>query len=244
MIRLLTRWLFASILLLAWVVAARCAGAGEYVSGKVWPEPKVVDPGCATKAPSDAIVLFDGKDLSKWAGGEQWIIKDGAATSHGAGITTKQAFGSCQVHVEFATPEKVEGAGQGRGNSGVYLMNTYELQILDSYNNKTYFDGQCGSIYKEYPPLVNVSRKPGEWQTYDIIFEAPKFEAKGKLLKPAFMTVLQNGVLVQNHAELLGATAWDKPPAYTAHPPKMPLHLQFHGNPVRFRNIWIRELKD
>ncbi len=239
-----TRWWGALVLWLLGMVLASDARTAEYVSGKVWPEPKVVDPGCATKAPSDAIVLFDGKDLSKWNGGEQWIVKDGTATPDKGGITTKQAFGSCQLHVEFATPEKVEGTGQGRGNSGVYLMNTYELQILDSYNNKTYFDGQCGSMYKQYPPLVNVSRKPGEWQTYDIIFEAPKFDAAGKLLKPAFITVLQNGVLVQNHVELLGATFWEKPPAYTAHPAKMPLHLQFHHNPVRFRNLWIRELKD
>ena len=240
----LTRRLVASVLWLAWFCGPGCAVAAEYVSGKVWPEPKVIDPGCAAKAPSDAVVLFDGKDLSQWAGGDQWLIKDGAATSRGGGITSKQAFGSCQLHVEFATPEKVEGTGQGRGNSGVYLMNTYELQILDSCNNKTYYDGQCASIYKQCPPLVNASRKPGEWQTFDVVFEAPKFDAAGKLLKPAFITVLHNGVLVQNHVEILGASAWEKPPAYAAHAPKLPLHLQFHGNPVRFRNIWLREMKD
>lgn len=216
--------------------------AAEYVSGKKWPEPKVIEPGDACHAPSDAIVLFDGKDLSKWNDGDLWIVKDGCAMGNKKDITTKQAFGSCQLHVEWAEPEKVVGDGQGRGNSGVYLMNTYELQILDSYNNKTYFDGQCGSIYKQWPPLVNACRKPGEWQTYDVVFEAPKFDKSGKLLKPAFITVLQNGVLVQNHTELLGATFYDRPAAYKAHADKLPILLQFHGNPVKFRNIWIREL--
>lgn len=235
---------FGSLVFAAWLCGPGLAVAAEYVSGKVWSEPKVIDPGCATKAPSDAVVLFDGKGLSQWVDGEKWIVKDGAATSHGGGIRTKQGFGSCQLHLEFATPEKVEGHGQGRGNSGVYFMNAYELQILDSYDNKTYFDGQCASIYKQHPPLVNASRKPGEWQTYDVVFTAPKFDSAGKLLKPAYMTVLHNGVLVQNHSELLGGTFWERPPAYTAHAAKLPLSLQFHGNPVRFRNIWIRELKD
>jgi len=239
-----TRWFLAWGVLSAWLVGPVCGTAAEYVSGKVWPEPKVIDPGSATKAPSDAIVLFDGKDLSQWNGGEKWIVKDGVAIPQGDGINSKRAFGSCQLHVEFATPEKVESSGQGRGNSGVYLMSTYELQILDSYNNTTYFDGQCGSIYKQYPPLVNASRKPGQWQTFDVVFEAPKFDAAGKLLKPAYITVLQNGVLVQNHTELLGGTFFEKPPQYTAHPAKLPLHLQYHNNPVRFRNIWVRELKD
>jgi len=242
MSRRMHRWLVVLVAVLGSAGLAACLMAAEYVSGKVWPEPKVIDPGDACKAPSDAIALFDGKDLAQWEGGEKWIVKDGCAVSHGAGINTKRKFGSCQLHLEFATPEKVEGQGQGRGNSGVYLMNTYELQILDSFNNKTYFDGQCASIYKQWPPLVNASRKPGQWQTFDIVFEAPQFDAKGKLLKPAYMTVLHNGVLVQNHAEVLGASAWESAPKYAAHPDKLPLHLQFHGNPVRFRNIWIREL--
>jgi len=232
-----------------WAAVAALAGLGlaahlmaaEWKSGIVWPEPKVIDPGDATKAPSDAIVLFDGKDLSQWKGGDQWIVKDGHAISNKTSIETKRGFGSCQLHVEWAAPEKVEGEGQGRGNSGVYMMNTYEIQILDSYINKTYFDGQCASIYKQWPPLVNACRKPGQWQTYDIIFAAPQFKG-GKVAKPAYATVLQNGVLVQNHAEILGASAWERPPAYTPHPDKLPLQLQFHGNPVRFRNIWIREL--
>jgi hypothetical protein len=214
----------------------------EYLSGKVWPEPKVVTPGSEGGPPSDAIVLFDGHDLSQWHGGDKWLIKDGVATVHGGGITSKQSFGSCQLHAEWAAPEVVQGEGQGRGNSGIYFQGRYEVQVLDSYGNKTYYDGQAASIYKQWPPLVNACRKPGEWQTYDIIFDAPRFDADGQLTKPAYLTVLHNGVLVQNHAELQGATAWDRAPAYQAHPPKLPLHLQDHGNPVRFRNLWIREL--
>ena len=237
----LTGRLSAAVAVLAVAALAAHLIAGEWTSGKVWPEPKVIDPGDATKAPSDAVVLFDGKDLSQWKGGDQWIVKDGYAISNKTSIETKRGFGSCQLHVEWASPEKVVGESQGRGNSGVYLMNNYEVQILDSYINKTYFDGQCASIYKQWPPLVNACRKPGQWQTFDIIFTAPKFE-KGKVAKPACVTVLHNGVLVQNHAEILGTTAWDRAPAYAPHPERLPLQLQFHGNPVRFRNIWIREL--
>jgi hypothetical protein len=214
----------------------------EYLSGLVWPEPKVVDPGPPGGPPSDALVLFDGKDLSQWEGGP-WIIRDGYAVADHDGIRTKQSFGDCQLHVEWATPEKVESASQGRGNSGVFLMERYEVQILDSYRNQTYFDGQAGAIYKQTPPMVNACRKPGEWQTYDILFTAPRFDNAGKLLKPAYITVLQNGVLIENHFEIQGTTLWDTGPKYTAHPPKLPLYLQYHGNPVRFRNIWIRELK-
>ncbi|VTR98857.1 3-keto-disaccharide hydrolase [Tuwongella immobilis] len=215
----------------------------EYKSGIVWPEPVVVTPGEGTAPPSDAIVLFDGKDLSKFNGGPLWEIKDGYAIAKKTALVTKDKFGSCQLHVEFATPEKVEGSGQGRGNSGIYLMNRYEIQILDSYENTTYFDGQCGSVYKQQPPLVNVCRKPGEWQSYDIIFNAPEFDSKGQVTKPAVVTVLQNGVVVQNHFELKGGTFYDRPAAYIPHGPKEPLQIQFHGNPIRFRNIWLRELK-
>jgi hypothetical protein len=218
----------------------------EYQSGIKWAEPRVVDPGPAggpsSGPPSDAIVLFDGKDLSKWEN-NKWIVKDGCAIASGGGIRTKQAFGDCQLHVEWASPEKVKGSGQNRGNSGVYIMGNYEVQILDSYRNETYYDGQAGAIYKQHPPLVNVCRKPGEWQTYDIVFTAPRFAKDGKLQKPAFVTVLQNGVLIQNHFEILGQSAWDAAPAYHPHPEKLPLDLQYHGNPVKFRNIWIRELK-
>lgn len=184
--------------------------AEEYKSGKIWPEPKVITPGQNGGPPSDALVLFGGSDLSHWNGGEKWLIADGVATIRGGSISTKKSFGSCQLHVEWASPEEVKGDGQGRGNSGIYLMGHYEVQVLDSYNNLTYFDGQAGSLYKQWPPLVNACRKPGEWQTYDIIFDAPEFDAQGKVLKPAYVTVLHNGVVVQNHSELQGTTAWDR----------------------------------
>ena len=216
----------------------------EYKSGIEWLEPKVVHPGAAGGPPSDATLLFDGKDLSQWTNGEKWEVRDGFAIPRETGITSKQSFGDCQLHLEWATPAEVSGDGQGRGNSGVYLMERYEVQILDSYENKTYFDGQAGSIYKQHPPLVNACRKPGEWQTYDILFTAPRFNAQGKLTRPGYVTVLQNGVVVQNHFELLGGTFYEKPPAYEAHPHKAPIHIQFHGNPVRFRNIWIREMTE
>jgi hypothetical protein len=215
----------------------------EYKSGIVWPEPAVVTPGKDNGPPSDAVVLFDGTDLSKWVGGEKWPIKDGYATSTRGDIKTKDSFGDIQLHIEFATPAEVKGRGQGRGNSGVYLMERYEVQILDSYENKTYFDGQCASIYKQHPPLVNACRKPGEWQTFDIVFESPRFQ-DGKLARPGYVTVLHNGVVVQNHFELQGGTAYDRPAAYSPHPPKAPIRLQDHGNPVRFRNIWVRELRE
>lgn len=221
-------------------VALAPKNVDEYLSGIVWPEPPVVDPGDASRAPSDAIVLFDGTDLSAFEGGN-WEVKDGYAVVRGGGVTTKQAFGDCQLHLEFAMPTEVVGEGQGRGNSGVYLMGRYEVQILDSFQNPTYFDGQCGAIYKQSPPMVNASRKPGEWQTYDILFKAPKFAEDGTLLQPAYVTVLHNGVVLHHHYELQGSTAWDAPPSYSAHPEKLPFHIQDHGNPVRFRNIWIRE---
>jgi hypothetical protein len=224
------------------VLFASQLSAVEWNSGIPWPNVPVVDPGPVGGPPEDAIVLFDGKDLSLWDGGENWKIEDGVATSAVASIHTKQHFGDCQIHVEWASPAKVESSGQGRGNSGVYIMDRYEVQILDSYHNRTYADGQCAAVYKQRPPLANVSRKPGEWQTYDIVFEAPRFNPQGELVRPAYVTVLQNGVLVQNHTEIIGTTGWDQEPKYTAHPPKAPLQLQFHTNPVRFRNIWIREL--
>jgi hypothetical protein len=235
----------------AWLVLIAASAAGssmalpikEYISGKVWPEPKVVDPGPPGGPPSDAVVLFDGKDLSAWQGGGNWHVADGVATVGAGPISTKQAFGDCQLHIEWATPEKVSGSGQGRGNSGVFLQGLYELQVLDSYDNTTYYDGQAGAIYKQTPPLVNACRKPGAWQSYDIVFQSPRFDSGGKLTRPAYITVLQNGVLIQNHTELLGATSYIQAPSYSAHAPKLPLMLQAHGNPVRFRNIWIRELE-
>src|SRR5438874_2622938 len=211
----------------------------EYKSGIVWPEPPVIDPGPPGGVPSDAIVLFDGKSLDAWQGGDKWKIEDGIATAAGGTITSKQKFGDCQLHLEFATPSEVKGSGQGRGNSGMYLMSRYEVQILDSYDNTTYFDGQCGAIYKEQPPTVNACRKPGEWQSYDIIFTAPRFEEDGSVKTPGYVTVLHNGVLIHNHFELLGATSYTEPAKYSRHADKEPLQIQYHGNPVRFRNIWL-----
>ena len=197
---------------LSWLLGPVCsllsARAGEWVSGIVWPEPKVVDPGPVGGPPSDAVVLFDGRNMSAWEGGEDWPVKDGCVFTAGHDIHTKQSFGDCQLHVEWATPEKVEGHGQERGNSGVFMMGLYEIQILDSYDNPTYFDGQAAAVYKQRPPLVNACRKPGQWQTYDILFEAPRFDDKGNLVRPAYVTVLQNGVLVQNHFQIQGATDW------------------------------------
>lgn len=216
----------------------------EYKSGIVWPEPKMVDPGPIGGPPSDAVVLFDGKSLAKWNDGDKWEIKEGFAIARETGITTKDEFGDCQLHIEWASPSEVTGEGQGRGNSGIYLMGRYEVQILDSYDNKTYFDGQAASIYKQHPPLVNACRKPGEWQAYDIVFTAPRFDEKGAVKKPAAVTILHNGVVVQNHFELLGGTFYERPPAYETHGEKGPIHLQFHGNPVRFRNIWIRPITE
>lgn len=225
------------------VVASLSGDDQEYKSGIIWPEPAVVQPGNpATQPPSDAIVLFDGKDLSAWKGGERWIIKDGYAQVKGGNIETKEVFGDCQLHIEWASPEKVTGGGQHRGNSGIFFMGLYELQVLDSFNNQTYFDGQAASIYKQAPPMVNACRGPGEWQTYDVIFTAPRFE-NGQLVKPAYITVLHNGVCVHNHTEILGATSYTEPPKYTPHAPKGPIRLQDHGDPVRYRNIWIREIK-
>ena len=215
----------------------------EYLTGIKWPEPPVVTPGKSNAdPPSDAIVLFDGKDLSALQGGEKWKIEDGAAIVQGGDITTKQSFGDCQLHIEWSAPVPPTGSGQGRGNSGVYLMDRYELQVLDSYDNKTYFDGQASGIYKQTPPMVNAMRPPGEWNTYDIIWTAPKFKDDGSLESPAYITVLHNGVLTLNHFELLGNTPFNEPPKYEKHG-KLPIHLQDHGNPVRYRNIWVREIK-
>jgi hypothetical protein len=226
-------------------VAASALAFQEYKSGIVWPEPAVITPGeKPSDPPSDATVLFDGKDLAKWQGGDKWDIKDGYAIVQKTDITTKDSFGpDYQLHVEFATPEKVSGSGQGRGNSGVFLANKYEVQVLDSYDNKTYFDGQCAAIYKESPPMVNACRKPGEWQSYDIVFESPRFDADKKLVKPGYVTVIHNGLVVHNHFELQGSTNFDRPPAYEPHPEKQPIRLQNHGNPVRYRNIWVRDIK-
>jgi hypothetical protein len=229
-------------LILAGTVVVAANLVDEYQSGIVWPEPPVVAPG-ATSAdpPDDAIVLFDGSDLTEFEGGDKWHVEDGYAEARGGDIRTKRSFGDCQLHLEFATPATVKGKGQGRGNSGLYLMGRYEIQILDSYDNSTYFDGQSGAIYKQQPPIVNASRPPGEWQSYDVVFRAPRFNEDGSVASPAYVTVFHNGVLIQNHYELQGSTSYVEAPRYRQHPEKQPFHLQFHGNPVRFRNIWVRE---
>lgn len=209
-------------------------------------KPAIVTPGCDRTTPSDAIVLFGkAKDLANWTsrtGSAKWKTAGRKMIVNGTGdILTKEKFGDCQLHVEFRTPRKVSGDGQGRGNSGVYIQTQYEVQVLDSYNNETYYNGQAGSVYKQSIPLVNASRKPGKWQVYDIVFHAPKFAADGAVEKPASVTVLHNGVLVQDHFELKGATTYAGLPKYVKHG-DMPLLLQDHGNPVAYRNVWIRKL--
>lgn len=215
----------------------------------IWePAPPVVTPGNGTAPPSDAIVLFDGRDMDQWEkpDGESagWKLEDGVMTvDTGTGvIQTKQAFGDIQLHLEWRAPSEIEGEGQDRGNSGVYIQGRYEIQILDCYENTTYVNGQTGAVYKQHIPMANACRPPGEWQTYDIIFVAPRFKEDSSLFSPATVTVLHNGVLVQNHAVILGTTENVGLPAYKAHPLKQPFQLQDHSNPVSFRNIWVREL--
>jgi hypothetical protein len=216
------------------------------------PMPPVVDPGPAgpkAPIPADAVVLFDGSDLSGWttAKGDvaKWLVRDGymEVVKGGGAIQTKAAFADCQLHVEWASPAAAVGEGQDRGNSGVFLMNTYEVQVLDSYQSKTYADGMAAAIYGQFPPLVNASRKPGEWQFYDIVFHAPRFGADGAVLAPARMTVFHNGILVHDNDWLTGPTAHKARPPYKAHADRMPIGLQDHGHPVRYRSLWIRELK-
>lgn len=219
------------------------------------PQPKAVDPGTAStpdkpgRAPADAIVLFDGTDLSKWSDGagnaSKWKLENGAMYPvKGSGMNvTREQFGDCQVHVEYQMPNPPRGIDQDRGNSGIFLMGQYEVQVLDNYQNETYADGYAGSVYGQTPPMVNACRKPGEWQTMDIVFTVPRFAADGKLLRPAYETVFHNGVCVQNHTELIGATVWRQLAKYTPHAPKGPLALQDHSHPVHFRNVWVREIK-
>jgi hypothetical protein len=264
-------WSFAAL------VAASIAGAltpspGAAAQGKeqakrpweateVWkPEPAVVTPGPAVSpaAPSDAIVLFDGKNLDEWVNTNdhmpaKWIVKDDelVVNKKTGNIETKRKFTDYQLHLEYRIPEEIKGSGQGRGNSGVFLASTgsgdagYELQVLDNYDNKTYVNGMAGSIYKQAIPLANPCRKPGEWQSYDVVWTAPRFQSNGSLQTPAYVTVIFNGVLVQNHFQLKGETAFIGEPAYKPYD-AAPIKLQAHGDdsqPIAFRNIWIRELK-
>ncbi len=231
--------------LFAIVFASTClhVHAQEWKSGVEWQEPPVVTPGATdSQPPSDAVVLFDGKDLSAINGGDKWLVQDGVAIPQETQITSKQHFGDMQLHVEWSAPTEIKGSGQGRGNSGIFLMGLYEVQVLDSFQNETYFDGQAGSIYKQTPPMANAMRAPGQWNTYDIIWTAPRFNEDGSLKSPAYITAIHNGVVIQNHFELLGDTPYNRPPAYKPHPPRGPISIQDHGNPVRFRNIWVREL--
>jgi hypothetical protein len=236
---LLRHFLLANLLLASAGFAAWAADSAAKDA-----EPPVVDPGPIGGPPSDAIVLFNGKDLSQFRGERspepKWKLADGVMeTTPFGGIFSKQEFGDCQLHVEWAEPSVVKGEGQGRGNSGVYLMGRYEIQVLDCYHNKTYPNGQCGAFYGHNAPLVNVCRKPGEWQAYDIIFHAPEKLADGSV-KPGSFTVLQNGVLIQDHIPVTGEPTTAAPLQGVAR--KGPLYLQDHGNPVGFRNVWIRPL--
>lgn len=223
-----------------------------YLPGGEWrvhdadrPVPAVVTPGGHGSPPSDATVLFDGSDLDAWTGSDgaaQWELVDGAMVVNGTGaITTRESFGDCQLHVEWSAPTEIQGRSQGRGNSGVFLMGRYEIQVLDSFQNLSYADGQAAALYGQSPPLVNATRPPGQWQSYDIVFRAPRFE-EGELAEPARATVFHNGVVVQDAVEFLGATAHKTVAEYAPHEPEGPIQLQDHGNPVRFRNIWIRRL--
>ena len=221
------------------------------------PRPRIVEPGTAStpdrpgKPPSDAIVLFDGTDLSQWVqsgrGGKTldpaWKVENGymEIVPRTGGHKTKAAFGDVQLHVEWSAPAEPRAASQGRGNSGVLIMGLYEIQILDSYDNISYADGQAGAIYGQYPPLVNASRPPGAWQSYDIVFEAPRFDGD-QLQRPAYVTVFHNGVLLHHRKEMMGPMRHKRPSEYAPHATKLPLLLQAHGNPVRFRNIWARPL--
>ena len=217
------------------------------------PRPHVVTPAATfshnAPAPSDATVLFDGKDLSKWQSNKDgpagWKVEnDYMEAVKGAGnIHTKEEFSDFQLHIEFATPAKVQSNSQGRGNSGVFMLGVYEVQVLDTYDNLTYPDGQCGAMYGQFPPLANACKKPGEWQSYDIIFEAPRWDESGKLIKKAALTLIQNGVVLHNRKEYIGTTGHKQVGTYDhTKASRGPIELQDHGNPMRFRNIWIRNL--
>jgi hypothetical protein len=215
-------------------------------------QPAIVDPGPYTlsvRAPSDAIVLFDGRNGSEWRSRDnqppRWKIENGYLRIVGGtgGLSTVREFGDVQLHIEWAAPSPAVGVGQDRGNSGVFLMGRYEVQVLDSFRNMTYPDGQAGAIYGQYPPLVNASRPPGEWQSYDIIFRRPRFNERGELVQPARITVMHNGVLIQDAVALTGPTGHRGRPPYAAHADRLPIALQDHDSPVRFRNIWVRDLE-
>ncbi len=235
---------FCRLLVVAICLPCFKLSAKEYLTGIEWQEPPIVTPGAENHLPpSDAIVLLGDGDLSAWSGAENWKVENGVATVGQGMITTKQEFGDCQLHIEWSAPTPAKGTSQERGNSGVFFMGKYEIQVLDCYDNKTYFDGQTAAIYKQTAPMANAMRPPGEWNAYEVFWTCPRFNDDGTLKSPAYITAMHNGVLMLNHFELLGDTPYDRPPQYTAHPPKGPISLQDHGNPVRYRNIWVRELK-
>lgn len=234
---------FMNFVIIGCVLSVQHSHAQEYLNGIKWTMPPIVTPGAAdNQPPSDAIVLFNGKDLSNWKNGENWSVRLGIVFAGKGMIQTKEEFGDCQLHVEWSSPSEVKGNGQGRGNSGVFLMGIYEIQVLDSYDNETYYDGQAGAIYKQTPPMANAMRKPGEWNAYDIFWTAPRFNEDGSLKSPAYITAVHNGVLILNHFALLGDTPFNRPPRYQQHAERGPISLQDHGNPVRFRNMWVREI--
>jgi lysophospholipase L1-like esterase len=226
--------------------------SGEWRMAIEWPRPQVVDPGpppaVAAAVPPDAIVLFDGRDMSAWENGEHWPVATGVVTVGTGPIVSRRPFGDCQLHVEFRTPAPATGDGQGRSNSGIFLMGRYEIQVLDSFEDgtdgpRTYPDGQCGALYKQRPPAVNACRRPGDWQTYDILFTRPRFAADGSLDAPGRVSVIHNGIAIHSDTEILGDTKWHEPPAYEPHADALPISIQDHGNPVQFRSIWVRPIE-
>lgn len=251
---------FSALLIAAAAVAGTSQLQAQIQPKFEWPQhsmerpaPRKVTPGVfvAGPAPSDAIVLFNGTSLDSWRSADdaanpaRWLVRDGymqVAAGTGA-IATKQEFGDAQLHVEWMSPSPARGTGQDRGNSGVFFMGQYEVQVLDSYDNVTYADGSAGSLYGQYPPLVNASRPAGEWQAFDIVFHRPRFDASGKLVTPARFTVLHNGILVHEDMALVGPTSNGERAPYAAHPDAMPISLQDHSHPVRFRNVWVRRLE-
>ena len=241
----------AALILSAGIVAA-AQDLSWAVHDRDRPQPKVVAPGPAgppAPVPADAVVLFDGRDLGRWTdakgGPARWKVENGymEIVPKSGGIRTAAGFGDCQLHVEWMAPSPAKGTDQDRGNSGVFLMDLYEVQVLDCYGNRTYADGMTAALYGQYPPLVNACRPPGEWQTYDIVFRRPRFDKDGALLSPARMTVFHNGLLVHDNDVLTGPTAHKARPPYKAHSDRLPVSLQDHDHPVRFRNIWLRELE-
>ncbi len=256
-------WAIVLFVFITLVCSFECEGNMDNTTQKIpdiqWkihdldrPQPPIVHPGPGgdpVPAPSDAIILFDGTDLSQWEDSKgqaaRWKVKNASmeVVKKTGSIRTKKKFGDCQLHIEWMAPTPAVGEGQDRSNSGVFLMDKYEVQVLDCYQNTTYPDGMTASIYGQYPPLVNACRPPGEWQSFDIIFRRPHFDSDGNLTQPAHMTVFHNNILVHHNRTLTGPTDHKKRPPYISHPEKLPISLQDHGNPVRFRNIWIRELE-